>query len=75
MEAGEKEVKMAFEEVTTRNVRAAVDFSNTTRVIVRDLQSRVETLDRMFIQNTEKMELMQNTISLLQMRLYNAGIE
>lgn len=75
MEAGELETRKAFEDVTTRNVRAAVEFSNTTRTLVRTLEDTILIQGELMRQNQSKIEELQLSISNLNMRLYVAGIE
>jgi hypothetical protein len=49
MEAGEKEMRKAFEEVTTRNVQAAINYSTETRKIVRELEKKVLHFEKVIV--------------------------
>jgi len=73
MESGDREIGKAFEEVTTRNVRANVDFSNETRKLVRILEEKIISLEGMVRTYDSKIELIQKQISLLQQKLYAGG--
>ena len=42
MEAGEKELRKAFEDVTRGNVQAAVDFTNSTRKLLLEVQQDLQ---------------------------------
>ena len=57
METGELELRKAFEEVTTKNVKTVVDYSTQTRDLVRDLQDEVKNLKNMLV--TRETELAQ----------------
>lgn len=45
MEAGEKELRKAFEEVTKGNVQAAVAHANETRKLLREVQEENQRLN------------------------------
>ena len=45
MEPGERELRKAFEEVTTNNVKSIVSYTTKTRDMARDLEKRVEKLE------------------------------
>lgn len=73
MEAGELEVKKAFEEVTTRNVRAAIDYSNETRRIVRELEKKIKLFERTLIEKDKIIADVKKQLSHLQQQFYNRG--
>lgn len=73
MEAGEKELRQAFEEVTTNNVRAAVDHANGTRKIVRDLEEKVVILEGTIRQYDEKLEALNIQLNRIQAIVYSGG--
>lgn len=75
MESGEKEVRMAFEEVTTRNVKAAIDFSNETRRMVKDLEIKVKHFEELSIEKDKEIKVMKEQISSLQQKLYRGGTD
>ena len=72
-EAGDKEIMLASEEVTRRNVQAAVDYSNETRVLVRGLVERVEDLSRMLLTRDQDIALIRQQIAMMQAELYRGG--
>lgn len=70
MESGEFEMRKAFEEVVNRNVKGAVEFSNGTRVIVRDLEKKVTHLEKTIIEQDKQFETLKGQIAYLQQQLY-----
>lgn len=73
-EAGDREVMKAFEEVTTRNVRAAVDHGNTTRKLVKELSDRVNVLEAENVQLKQQISNFNLTMANIQARLYKGGL-
>ncbi len=73
MEAGEKEIRMAFEDVTTRNVQAAVNFSNETRNIVRELEQKILHLEELAQAKDKEIAAMRQQIAIIQGKLYSGG--
>lgn len=73
MEAGEKELRQAFEEVTTNNVKAAVEHSNESRKLIRELEKKIVSLDGEIRTYNSRIELMQQQIAMLQAKLYQGG--
>lgn len=73
MEAGEKEMRKAFENVTTRNVKAAVAHSNETRKIVRELEDMVHRLEGTLREQDKKIEMYKQQITSLQAKIYREG--
>ena len=67
-ESGEKELRKAFEDVTTRNVQAAISFSNETRNVVRNLEKKIEQLE-------EQNRIFQKEVQNLRMLLANLQTE
>lgn len=72
-EAGDKEVIKAMEDVMTRNIKAAIEYSNSTRVLVRDLEKEVINLKNLVVQYDNKIANLQTQISNLQIKLYQQG--
>ena len=70
MEAGELEMRKAFEEVTTRNVQAAINYSNETRKIVRQLEEKILHLERLAQAKDKEIAEMRQQISVIQQKLY-----
>jgi hypothetical protein len=62
-----------FEEVTTRNVKAVVQHANLTRDLVKELETKVKSLDGLVRQYDAKIELLQKQIVVLQTKLFSGG--
>ena len=73
MESGEKEMRKVFEETTTRNVMANVEFSNDTRKLVRELQENIDSTNNNFQALTEKVKQLQSQITYLQTIMFRGG--
>ena len=73
MEAGEMEMRMAFEEVTTRNVQAAINYSNETRKIVRQLEEKILHLEALAQAKDQEIAAMRQQIAIIQGKLYSGG--
>jgi uncharacterized coiled-coil protein SlyX len=73
MESGELEMRQAFEEVTTRNVRGAVEFTNETRKIVRGLEKKVVLLEEKSLQQDKTIDELRKQIVNIQMKMYQLG--
>jgi len=73
MESGEKEMRMAFEEVTTRNVKTMITYSTETRQIVRDMQEKVDLVQAQLRQADEKINNLTRQLSIVQAKLYSGG--
>lgn len=73
MESGEKEMRVVFEEVTTRNVQAAVNYSNETRNIVRQLEQKIIHLEELSQAKDKIIGEMRQQIAIIQGKLYSGG--
>ena len=73
MEAGELEMRKAFVEVTTRNVQAAINYSNDTRKIVRQLEEKMIHLENLAQAKDKEIGVLRQQISVLQQKLYMGG--
>ncbi len=73
MEAGDLELRKAFEEVTTKNVRTVVAFSKDTRELVRKLEQKVEHLAATSRSQTDTIEQLRMQLSVVQAKLYGGG--
>ena len=73
MKSGEKEMRQIFEDTTTNNVKATVEFTNETRKLFRELQIKVNLLqDRIVTQDTT-IALMKKQISNMQAIVFRGG--
>ena len=74
METGEKEIRQAFEEVTTRNVKGAIEYSTETRKLVRLLEEKVSHLENTIISKDVELNAMKQQIAWLQQQIYKGGL-
>jgi chaperonin cofactor prefoldin len=75
MKSGELELKKAFEDVTTNNVRAAIEYSNETRKLVRVLEKKVESLDGSIRQYQEQIDFLKKQLTNIQIKVYSGGTQ
>ena len=73
MEAGELEIRKVFEEVTTRNVQAAISYSTETRKIVRELEEKTLHLERALLAKDKVINDLRLQIARIQQQLYTGG--
>lgn len=73
MEAGEKEVRKIFEDMVTDNVKRVVEHSNETRNIVRELEKKVERLERVTLAQNETIEQLRNQLAAVQTIVFRGG--
>jgi hypothetical protein len=73
MEAGELELRKTFEDVTKQNVQSAIDFSNETRKLFRDLEDKVKALENTIISQSKLLDEYRNQLSLVQAEIYRGG--
>lgn len=73
MEAGEKELRKAFEEVTTGNVKAILDFSQGTRDLIRTLEQRMNRLEQERQQDKALIQSLKLQLSQVQAKVYSGG--
>lgn len=69
----EKELRKAFEEVTTNNVQASIDFTNETRKMLRELSDKFDSLEARMSQYDEKLQLLQIQVSTMQAIVFRGG--
>ena len=75
MEAGEIETRKAFEQVTRGNVRAAVDFGNETRTLVREMHEKLSHMEKIVQEQNQKIAEVTQQLSILQGKFYQYGSE
>lgn len=73
MDETDKEFRRIFEQTTTRNVRAAVAFSNDTRKLIHDLEARVERLEQQNRLLVEQLEQFRIMLAGVQAKLFSGG--
>jgi predicted RNase H-like nuclease (RuvC/YqgF family) len=75
MEAGERELRKAFEDVTTGNVRTMIDYCTKTREMVQKSKEDVQELKRMLAQRDEDVVELRRQLGILQGKIYQYGTE
>lgn len=73
MAAGDKEILEVFQQTSTRNIKAVIAHSNTTRDLVRELEDKVKSLDGLVRNYDQKIEMLQQQIVVLQTKLFSGG--
>jgi len=73
MEPGELEIRKAFEEVTTKNVKTMIDYSTQTRELVRVLGDEVKELKNMVAARDGDITQLRQQLALVQSKLYKGG--
>lgn len=73
MEAGEREMRKAFEDVTTQNVRTNIDYSTATRKLVRELSDQVQELKGMVAARNGELIELRRQLGIVQGKLYQNG--
>lgn len=67
----EKDLRQAFEKVTTRNVTAAVAHGNETRKMFRELEKKVDNLQNTIITRDEEIKNLELRVAKLQQEVSN----
>lgn len=75
MEAGERELRKAFEEVTTRNVKAILDHNNETRKMVIELINKINTLEGKVREQDGTISQLRMMLSTIQAKVYQGGTD
>ena len=75
MESGEKEMRLAFEQVTTNNVNAILNHGNTTRKIVKEMMERMDRQDSTINALNKRIDAQQQQITVLQAKLFAGGTD
>ena len=73
MEAGEKEIKKAFEEVTTRNVLTGIEYTKETRKLFRNLEEKVDRLQNQVVAQGELLNQFRIQLAAVQTKLFSGG--
>lgn len=71
MSDANKDIQLASEEVNRRNVRAAVDYSNETRRMLRQMEAQVEEFKKLCIQQKNELTQLKNQVTLLLVEKYS----
>lgn len=73
MEPGELELRKAFEQVATNNIKTISDYTTETRKLVRELQEIVKELKNLIAQRDNDINELRRQISVLQGKVYVGG--
>jgi len=73
MEAGEREMKKAFEDVTTSNVRTMIAYCKETRALVHAFGEEVQELKRMVATRDTQTAELRRQLGILQGKIYKHG--
>jgi len=74
-QAGELEHKKAFEETATKNIKTVVDYTTETREVVRELQGRIDHMEKIIQGQNEKIDMFVQQLAVVQGKLYANGTE
>lgn len=72
-QSGEKELKMAFEKVTTQNVRMIYEYSAETRKLFRELEQKVKLLQSLVQNQSNAIERMTQQLADVQNIVFRGG--
>jgi hypothetical protein len=75
MAAGDKEIVLASEEATRRNVQACIDFSNETRRIVKAQEEKIDNLQAIIRTRDEDIAQLRLQLSTIQAKVFAGGTE
>ena len=73
MEAGEIEIRKAFEEVSTKNIKAMLEHGNETRRMLRELEEKVSRQDETIRNQNTTIEAIRLQLSQVQGIVYGGG--
>ena len=73
MEAGERESRKAFEDVTRNNVRTVIDYSKATRELVRESNKKVEHIEKLLQEQNNTIAQLRQQLAVVQGKLYSGG--
>lgn len=71
----DKELRQAFEETTTNNVKAGIEYSKATRKLVREQEKKIISLQGIIRQYKEEQEMLKKQINNLQSKVYKGGTQ
>jgi len=73
MEAGEKELREAFEENITNNVKRVVEHTNETRKMLRSAEEKIERLEKHVISLNQTIEQLRAQLAAVQAIVFRGG--
>jgi len=73
MEAGEKEVKKALEEVQVRNITTIVSFVEASRQLILAQQVKIDSLNAQIVAQSELLNQFRVQLAHLQTKVFSGG--
>ena len=73
MTGTEVELRRAFEGTTTRNVKTIERYSNDTRKIVRELETKIKGLEHTIETQNENIKNLKTQLSAVQTKVFSGG--
>ncbi len=73
MQAGEFEVRKAFEETTVKNMKTVVAFSQETRNLTQELMVKIDHLSNMILTKDTEIKEIRGQLAGIQQKLYSQG--
>lgn len=75
MEAGEIELRKAFEDTTTNNVKAVLNYCTETRKLVRELEQKVISLDGLIRNQNDTIDNLKIQLANAQTVIFGGGTQ
>lgn len=75
MKAGGLELAQVFEQTTTNNVKATVEFTQQTRKMFRELETKVNALQSQVIAQRELLNQFRIQLAGVQTKLFSGGTQ
>lgn len=73
MEAGEKELREAFECTTTKNVKTILEYSRETRELTRKLEEKVIRLEGIIRNQDTDLQALRQQLATIQTIVFSRG--
>lgn len=73
MEAGEREVKKALEEVQVRNITAVVDFTQKSRTMILDQDKKIDSLNSQVQAQAALLNEFRTQLAHVQTKVFSGG--
>ena len=73
LEAGEKELRKIFEDITTNNVKAVLGHANETRTMLRDVEKKIKSLENFVLTQNGLIDNLRVQLASVQAKLYEKG--
>lgn len=73
MEAGEFQLRQAFEQVTTKNVQTMIAYSTETRKLVREFEEKITHLTNLMLIQDNTIDELRKQLAIVQGKIYSGG--